>query len=440
MQRLYEWLRRHPFVVDAAGSFLLLMFALLISQNSDVGIDRAVAPPLAVLLCAAMAVRRVHLPLAAVGAVGGGLLQVAWGLDIQIADFAIVVVLHSGAKTGGKALSRFGLAMAVVGPALLVLREPPHTPGMDYRQAFFKWVLLSVLLIIAWVLGDSMRVKRAYYAELEGRAARLERERDAHAQVAAAAERARIARELHDVVAHNVSVMVVQADGAAYAIDGAPDRARDALGTIASTGREALAEMRRLLGVLRSESENRPYTPQPGVDQLGDLVDRVRDAGLSVELKITGVPVPLAQGVALAAYRIVQEALTNTRKHAGPTANAAVHLAYREDGLAMTITDDGRGADAPGDGMGHGLVGMRERVAMLGGRIDTGPAPDGGWRVHAQLPYAPDSAAPAPAGQAPRPARGPAEPVPAAEGRGLRTKLAALTGADRPLNTTAQGA
>ena len=185
------------------------------------------------------------------------------------------------------------------------------------------------------MLGDSIRTRRAYFAQLEERAARLEKEREAQAKVAVAAERARIARELHDVVAHNVSVMVVQADGAAYVMDAAPDQAKKALETISGTGRQALAEMRRLLGVLRTgeHQESGEYVPQPDVEQLDDLIEQVRSAGLPVDFKVEGTPRPLPSGVELTAYRIVQEALTNTRKHGGPDAGASVRLVYFDDGL-----------------------------------------------------------------------------------------------------------
>ncbi|HSA49374.1 MAG TPA: histidine kinase [Yinghuangia sp.] len=432
MQGIYEWLRRHPFVVDATGASLLLMVSLVIVAAEAGGGDDVASGLIALVLCASMAVRRVHLRVAAAGVVVGGLAQLVTGVMTGPVDLAIIVVLHCAAKSGPRWLSRIGLVLAFVAPVLLVLRFPPDKPA-GIKETLFGCAFVIFMLLIAWVLGDSMRTRRAYYAELEDRAARLERERDAHAEVAAAAERARIARELHDVVAHNVSVMVVQADGAAYAIGTSPDRAREALTTISTTGREALAEMRRLLGVLRSDADRGPYAPQPGVDQLGDLVDRVRDAGLSVDLRVTGVPVELPKGVALASYRIVQEALTNTRKHAGPTATASVVIGYGEDALDMVVTDDGRGADAPGDGMGHGLVGMRERVAMLGGRLETGPADEGGWRVHAVLPYVADadtSRRPRP----PRPAREPGPDRPAGK-RGARLTSPAAPAA--PTATTA---
>jgi len=244
--------------------------------------------------------------------------------------------------------------------------------------------------LIAWVLGDSVRYRRAYYAALEDRAARLEAERDAQAQVAAATERARIARELHDVVAHNVSVMVVQADGASYALDNDPGKAKEALAAIAATGRQALAEMRRLLGVLRHDDGTDPgRAPLPGIAQLGELLEQTRAAGLPVTLTVEGVPQPLPDGAALAAYRIVQESLTNTRKHGGPQATAQVTLRYLEDALVLRITDDGQGPVTVPDGAGHGLNGMRERVAIYGGWVQAGPRPGGGYHVTARLPFQP---------------------------------------------------
>jgi signal transduction histidine kinase len=223
--------------------------------------------------------------------------------------------------------------------------------------------------------------------KLEDRAERLERERDAQAQIAAAAERARIARELHDVVAHNVSVMVVQADGATYALDQDPESARKALMAIAQTGRTALTEMRRMLGVLRSADDAGNYAPQPGIEQLGDLLEQVRSTGLPVTLTVEGVPREMPTGLALAVYRIVQESLTNTRKHGGSDVRASVALIYTDDCLLLRIVDNGRGAAAPGDGMGHGLVGMRERVSVFGGTLVTGPHVGGGYAVEAMLPF-----------------------------------------------------
>jgi signal transduction histidine kinase len=222
--------------------------------------------------------------------------------------------------------------------------------------------------------------------------------------VAAAAERARIAREIHDVVAHNVSVMVVQADGAAFALDASPQRAREALGAISATGRRALAEMRSLLGVLRDPAGHGvdlaagpKLAPQPGIDELGELLGQARAAGLPVSFTVCGVPRPVPEGEALAVYRVVQESLTNVRKHAGPGVTAAVSLEYAEEGLVIRVTDDGRGAVISGsavpgsaglDGDGHGLAGMRERIELYRGSVRTGPRPGGGYEVVARLPLA----------------------------------------------------
>jgi signal transduction histidine kinase len=276
-------------------------------------------------------------------------------------------------------------------------------------------LLASTPFLLCWVLGRFTRIRRAYYVELEDRAARLERERDAQSKIAVAAERARIARELHDVVAHNVSVMIVQADGASYVMDSSPEQAKQALATIAGTGRQALEEMRRLLGLLRSADTVGEYVPQPGVEQLPDLLEQVRNAGLPVAFTLEGEPRELPRGVELTAYRIVQEALTNARKHGGPTASASVRIRFDDRGLDMLIEDNGRGAsaelarDGGEDGFGHGLIGMRERVGMVGGTLDAGPRPGGGFRINAVLPLKPargGRTAPA----APPP---PADPAPA---------------------------
>jgi signal transduction histidine kinase len=244
------------------------------------------------------------------------------------------------------------------------------------------------LFAIAWVLGDNIRTRRAYLAELEARAARLEREREERDERAVAGERNRIARELHDVIAHNVSVMVVQASAGEEVFDTDPSRARESLAAVASTGRAALTELRRLLGVIRSEEgEDTPaYAPQPGLEYLDELVGQVRETGLAVDVTVLGEPRELPEGVGLCAYRIVQEALTNTLKHADAT-RAQVSLRYVADALELQVLDDGRGA-APvnGDGSGHGLIGMRERVALFGGELSARSRPDHGYEVIARIP------------------------------------------------------
>jgi len=244
------------------------------------------------------------------------------------------------------------------------------------------------LFAIAWVLGDNIRTRRAYLAELEARAARLEREREEQAERAVIEERTRIARELHDVIAHNVSVMVVQASAGEEVFDTDPRRARESLAAVASTGRAALTELRRLLGVIRAEEEHEgaAYAPQPGIEYLEELVVQMRETGLAVELSVLGEPRELPEGVGLCAYRIVQEALTNTLKHADAS-QAQVSVRYVSDALELRIVDDGRRAPpVNGDTAGHGLIGMRERVALFGGELSVGPLVGQGFEVSARLP------------------------------------------------------
>jgi signal transduction histidine kinase len=303
------------------------------------------------------------------------------------ADLAIPVLLYTLAAYRPRRVSLGGLAICLVGAILGVL---VWTTGLAVgRQIIVALVIFCGTALVAWVLGDSMRYRRAYYAALEERAARLEREADAQAQIATATERARIARELHDVIAHHVSVMVVQADGAGYALDGNPERARRALAAISATGRQTLTEMRRLLGLLRSGDARTQLTPQPGLGQLRELVEQARSAGMSVSLTQQGAPHPLSEGAELAAYRVVQESLTNTRKHGGLAAAASIILRYDPDGLVVQVSDNGRGDTTAGDGIGHGLAGMRERVEMYGGTVTAGPLPEGGYQVTAQIPAAP---------------------------------------------------
>jgi signal transduction histidine kinase len=253
-----------------------------------------------------------------------------------------------------------------------------------------QWLPLAFvvsLVAATTLLGITVSTRQAYLAELEERAHRLERERDQQATIAAAAERARIARDMHDVVAHSLTVMIALADGAARSATGAPERAADAMAKVSATGREALGEMRRLLGVLQDAGDSGGRSPQPGLDDLEALVTQVRSAGPRVTLAVDGVPGAWGPGAGLAVYRIVQEALTNTLKHAGPDAVARVRLRYAADGVEIEVTDDGgRRPRAPQPGDGHGLAGMAERAAAFGGVVTAEPAADGpGWRVHARL-------------------------------------------------------
>jgi signal transduction histidine kinase len=271
-----------------------------------------------------------------------------------------------------------GVAIGCATVAVLIERDLRIEASNGIEEA----ILGAGLALAAFVF--ERRARRA--AALEERAVRLEREREQRERVAVAEERRRIARDLHDVVAHGVGVMTVQAGAARLLLENDPGRAREPLLAVEEAGRQALAELRRLLGMLRRDERDPGLRPQPGLGDLEELVARARRAGLPVELVIEGAPVPLPAGVDLAAYRIVQEGLTNTRKHAGP-ARACVAVRYGPEALELEISDDGR-AGANGEG-GHGLVGMRERVALYGGRLETGPRPDGGFTVRAHLPLEP---------------------------------------------------
>ena len=238
---------------------------------------------------------------------------------------------------------------------------------------------------VAWLVGHIHRSSSTRTAELRERAERLEREREANARAAVAEERTRIAREMHDVVAHSLSVMVVQAEAAEEMLSRDPERARKPLSAVQETGRTALTELRRMLGVLREFDETPDLAPQPGLAGLDDLVAHVRDAGLPVTVRVEGEPRPLSPTGDLQAYRIVQEALTNALKHAGP-ARAQVLVRYEPNELVLEVTDDGRGYDPSTDGGGHGLIGMRERVAVCGGEMSAGRRAQGGFEVVARLP------------------------------------------------------
>ncbi len=269
-----------------------------------------------------------------------------------------------------------GLAI-LLGTGATVVHNDPVGTGGDY-----VWV--STTFCVAWAVGFGLSYKFREADEARELAERLEREREEQAWAAVAEERARIARELHDIVGHSVSVMTVQAAGVRSLLEPDQEREREALQVVEQTGREALAEMRRLVGVLRRPEEAPALAPQPSLEHLDKLVDQAREAGLPVELKVEGVPVQLAAGVDLTAYRLVQEGLTNALKHANAR-HAEVRVHYEDAQVELTVTDDGTG-DGGGDGGGHGLVGIRERISVYGGELEAGPRPTGGYRLHARLP------------------------------------------------------
>jgi signal transduction histidine kinase len=272
------------------------------------------------------------------------------------------------------AAAGLALAWGVVG--LVAAQDPQENLGGS--------LVAGLVASACWLVGLGWYRRSAYAAALRERAERAERERETAARVAVAEERARIARELHDVVAHSVSVMVLHTGAVRRLLRDDQVRERDALGAVERTGREALLEMRRLLGVLRAPDEQAELGPQPGLSELPALVARTEAAGLPVGLRVEGEPATLPLGVDLSAYRIVQEALTNSLKHAGP-AHAEVAIRYRPGAVELEITDDGRGG-ATTNGGGHGLIGMRERATLYGGELSAGPREGGGFVVRARLP------------------------------------------------------
>ena len=292
---------------------------------------------------------------------------------LTLAISLAVAVYSVGAHTYGR--------RAALGVVLVV--------AMALLATFVDWDGGSVLDLVGnltffagifggtWLAGRAIRGRRARERDLIV-------EREEKARLAVAEERTRIARELHDVVAHAISVIVLQSRGARHALDTEPDDARGAIDAIEQTATDALREMRRLLGMLRADDEEVALAPQPSLVHLDALVTHVRDAGLPVEVRVEGRPRELAPGIDLSAYRIVQEALTNALKHAG-RARALVLVRYGDDLLELEVVDTGTG-DANGGGSGHGLVGMRERVAVFGGELESGPRSDGGYAVRATLP------------------------------------------------------
>jgi signal transduction histidine kinase len=396
VQRVYDLLRRHPTGVDTFWAVVLLAACgVWIGADTTPSVGaRAAAGPICLALATAVALRRRSPERMLLLTIAAGLAQLALNVKApNPGDAAMLVVIYTCASTGPRWSSRLALASGLLATPIAMVRWPPTDEYATIWTTLIQTFFLTVIFALSWVIGDRLRTRRAYYAQLEERAERLQREREAQSRVAVAAERARIARELHDVVAHNVSVMVVQADGAAYVLDAAPDQARQALGTISTTGRQALAEMRRLLGLLRSgDDAGGEYVPQPGVDQLADLVEQVRGAGLPVRFEVAGEARPLSSGLELTAYRIVQEALTNVRKHGGEGVSASVRLVFRDAALDLLVEDDGLGrpdglyAQGGRDGLGQGLIGMRERIGMVGGTLAAGPRPGGGFRVSAVLP------------------------------------------------------
>jgi signal transduction histidine kinase len=367
---VWLWLRRHPWLIDV----LIVLGLTAVYVGRAVHLHRAaLGVPFALLEVLPLLARR-RAPRAVLAVVVAASLADAAEYSSFIPVAPAIAIYTTAAHTTSRRRSLVASAIAAAALAVTALAVD------GYGQALSSLVLFGG----AWVFGDSLGTRRAYTKELEEKNERLEREQAAQAARAVAEEQARIGRELHDVIAHSMSVIVVQAAAANDVFAAAPERARQALREIEATGRSTLAELRRLLGAVRGDGAE--YAPQPGLDQVDTLVAQVRAAGLEVAVSVEGEPRALPAALDLSAYRIVQEALTNTVKHAHAT-RADVALRFGETTLDVEVRDNGRGeANGSGNGAGHGLIGMRERVNVFGGSLETGPAPGGGFAVAARFP------------------------------------------------------
>jgi signal transduction histidine kinase len=397
-QRVRQWDAAHRWALDTAVVLVVFLMFCLPDLAQDQGHPDApiiftqhpLPLPEILLVQAGLLIPlwwRRRAPLLAFYAVAAVFLA-QWAAGIVLrADVALLVVVYS-LVLYGRLRHLLWAVPALIAAFVLV--------GVRLSATLSVWDVMffvSSVGVAAAALGFAVRIRRAQLAALRDRAVQLEIERDQRSRLAAATERARVAREMHDIVGHSLSVIITLADGGAYAANVAPERGKEALRLIGDTGRRSLAELRRMLGVLRVQTDEPNLSPQPGIADLDPLCHRIRAAGPQVEYQSTGELDALDLGVQLAAYRIVQETLTNTLKHAGP--HTRVHLALRIDGtrLRILVRDTGPpgAADRPArpNEDGHGLIGMRERAALYGGTVTVGPTPGGGWSVAADLDLTP---------------------------------------------------
>jgi signal transduction histidine kinase len=374
-----------PWILDAAIAtvFVISSFASTSGSGVERGFDYEPRTWWAFVLIAAASLplylrRQFPLAVCCVSAAAVGL-YVAGGFNEGTLPLIVLLEMYTiGAYCSPR---RIAIGSSVVG-AVLIGVWVGSAPGFSYTTLLSNVALFATSGMFGWTVQS----RRLRLAALEERAEALEREQVEESRRAVADERLRIAQELHDVVAHSMSVIAVQAGAGMHVVDNDPAEAKKALANISSTSRSTLTELRRLLGVLRDDGDGATYAPAPGLDDLDHLVHEVADTGLPVDLDIDDDLGDLPPGIGFTGYRIVQEALTNVLKHAGP-AEASVKLDRRGGTLRIEVTDNGRGVNGRATGTGHGLAGMRERVAVYGGTLDAGPKPGGGFRVSAELPF-----------------------------------------------------
>jgi signal transduction histidine kinase len=385
------WYDAHPVAGDVCLAGVLLV-AFVAPSDLAAATDARVDLAFSVVLVACVPLRR-RAPVAVFVAVGVVCAAQFALLDHLVAGdvVALIAIYTVVAYAPGARVATVATVCAGAGALIGAARWDPDSVSLQQLAA-----TMVISMLLAATLGAWRRSRQAQLGVLRERNHLLALERDQQAAVGAAIERARIARELHDVVAHSLSVIVVQADGAAAGAEQRPDAAAAALRTIGDTGREALGQMRRLLGVLRSErddAEDALLAPQPGTAQLDALIAQVTRAGLPARLEVHGPERPLLGTTGVTLYRVAQEALTNVLRHAGSVTRVEVVLRYHDDTVELVVRDDGRGAQAAGDGRGHGLLGMRERVSLQDGVLAAGPCDDGGFAVRAVIPVRPVGAA-----------------------------------------------
>jgi signal transduction histidine kinase len=381
-----RWPRgRRSFAFDLALA-LVATAAELAQVIGAVGRPSAWALLLAVVAGGALALRRTAPVAVLATTLAAGVAIVALGDDPS--GVSVLLALYTTAALCELRVSLAALAPTVVLVAVLSAATA-DTPGRQ-TSATFGAVIAAALTIGSWALGAYAQTRRRYLRELQERAASAERERQQLARIAVHEERASIARELHDIVAHSVSVMLVGVRGARDVLRASPDAAEDTLARVERSGEQSLGELRRILALLREPEQTAESRPQPSLAELNELVASYRAAGLPVRLEVIGEPLPLPSGVELSVYRIVQEALTNTLKHCDPS-TVMVTLAFRDARLELEVVDDGMPTTAGPASTGQGLIGMRERVALLGGELETGQRAGGGFRVAAHLPVGGDA-------------------------------------------------